>query len=241
MTDEPTSHLTEPPSPQATIGDGYVNLGMIFDLISPSAWINETLKTIVGWDVLGYCSSFFAGDWESYARFGGALQQLAEFHQALGVKVQQGAIAADRDWHGNAADGAYMYFSDLASATSGQQIPLREISGDYDEAARGVWMTAQQVQGLVQAALDKAIIAGVSAAAGTVTAKTVVGPIVGYAVAAWQVIDIINLINRASTLMQTAITTIQTVAGTILARTNVGGDLSNFPLPQSTYDHPAVS
>jgi hypothetical protein len=212
----------------------------MFDLISPAAWVNEALNATVGWDVLGYCSTWVAGDWEAYARFGGALENLAAYSQALGAKVQRGAIAADRDWHGNAADATYMYFSDLAAKISAQQIPLREISGDYAEAARGVWMNAQQAQGLIQQALDKVIIAGVSAAAGTVTAKTVIGPVVGYALAAWQVTEIIKLIDRASTIAQRTITFVQTIAGIIFARTNVGGDLSNHPLPSSGYSHPAL-
>ena len=98
-------------------------------------------------------------------------------------------------WLGSGLDRSEArYFSNLAAATSGQQLALRDIGENYHNAALGAWQLSNQLGNILQALADKAIIAGIAAAAGTVTAETGVGAVLGYGVAALVVVDMLRLI-----------------------------------------------
>lgn len=234
-------HLTGPPDPDLDVGYGWENPRAYLDALSPTYWINEVIKSTVGWDPIGKAAAVFTGDWEAFARFGSALGQLAAFSDALGVKIQRGANTADQDWDGNAADAAYMYFSHLATNTVSQRILLTDLQQQYYGATAGVWTAARGVGSAIGMATDAAIIAGVSAAAGTIMVKTVVAPIVGYAIAAWQVARIVDAVGDIVKWLDIAAAGIDTVAGTTQSLLNRPSDLERYPLPESSYDHPAVS
>lgn len=87
---------------------------------------------------------------------------------------------------------------------------------------------------------DKAILAGVTAAAGTALAETGVGAILGYAATALIVADMLKLINRASTIINTAGTVILGLAGTGMDLGYKGGNLTSIQLPSTAYTAPGV-
>lgn len=238
MTADPTVHLTDPREPEPSITKGYANPGMIFDALSPSYWVNQLLKDLVGWDPVGEAAAVFSGDWSSFARFGYALENLAKFSQDLGIKIQQGVLEVDRYWNGNAADAAHAYFSELATMVAAQQVSYCELSKQYEDAARGVWVNADVVAGLIRSAIDRAIIAGISSAAGTITAESGVGAVVGYGIAAWQTVEVVNKINEVSKIIMRANNMIIFVFGQLMAWANQGGSLAQYPLPDSAYRHP---
>ena len=119
---------------------------------------------------------------------------------------------------------------------SGQQIALREIGEGYHKAALGAW----QLGNILQALADKAIIAGIAFAAGTATAETVVGAAAGYGVAAWQAIEMLELANRASTIINAGGMVVLGAFGTGMAVGYKGGDLSAVPLPNTAYTVPGA-
>jgi hypothetical protein len=119
------------------------------------------------------------------------------------------------------------------------QTPLHDAAERYATAARGAWLAANQVNGVLEAIVDKAILASICAAAGTVLAETGVGAVVGYGLAALQVAQIIELIGRAGLIVNTVGALIEGIIGEIMALANQGGDLSRFPLPDTAYHHPA--
>jgi hypothetical protein len=242
MSDDPTRYLVEPAEPQPSISQGFANPFDLFNYVSPSAWINEGITALTGFDVFNWMSETIGGDWATLYKFGDALANLAKFHTTLGTNVQDQAIALDPYWDGNAADGAYRYQSDLAAAISGQQLPLNDIADRYHQAARGAWELASQLSNVYQAIADLAIIAGVSAVAGDALAETGVGTIIGYGLAALMVVEIMEKINKASVLIQTFGTVILGLFGFGADAGSVGdgGELERYPLPAGAYAKPGA-
>ena len=238
--DDPTDFLTTPGEPEESISNGFANPLDLFNYVSPSAWINDAIEKLTGVDVFGWMTDWVAGDWQAIWKFGDAMHNLAACMQQIGINIQRGALDMDPDWDGNASDAAQQYFSHLATTTSGQQSALRQIGDDYHKAATGAWQLSNQLGNIMQALADKAILAGIAAAAGTATAETVVGGILGYGVAALIVIDMLQLINKASTLINTAGTAILGIFGGGMTIAYRGGDLSATPLPNVAYAFPGA-
>jgi hypothetical protein len=238
--DDPTVFLVEPTEADDSISNRYVNPLDLFNYLSPSAWLNEAINSLTGVDVYGWFTDWVGGDWAAVSRFGDAMSHVADCLQQLGINIQQGALDLDQRWHGNAADGAYLYFSKLAAATSGQQMALRACADSYQKAARGAWQLANQLGNILQALADKAIIAGIAAAAGTVTAETGVGAVAGYGIAGLMAVQMLELVNRASTIINTAGTVILGFFGAALDLAHQGGDLSAVPLPSVAYTSPGA-
>ena len=238
--DDPTDFLKEPGEPDASISNGFANPLDLFNYVSPSAWINAAIESLTGVDVFGWMTDWVSGDWAAMWKFGDAMANLAGCMQQIGINIQQGMLELDNSWDGNASDAAFKYFSDLAAATSGQQIALRDRQEAYHKAALGAWQLSNQLGNIMQALADKAILAGISAAAGTVLAETGVGAVIGYGVAALIVVDMLNLINRASIIINTAGTAILGLFGGGMDLAYQGGDLSAIPLPSVAYTAPGA-
>lgn len=238
--EDPTGFLVEPSESDDSVTNGFANPLDAFNYVSPSAWINTAIKELTGTDVFGWVTDWLSGDWAAIWKFGDAMGHLAECMQQVGVNIQRGVIDVDAAWDGNASEAAYQYFSSLAAATSGRQLALYDIRDRYHKAAVGAWQLSNQLGNILQALADKAIIAGVAAAAGTVTAETGVGALVGYGVTALVVVDMLELVNKASTIMNTAGTVILGLFGMAMDGAFQGGDLAATPLPAIAYSHPGV-
>jgi hypothetical protein len=238
--DDPTALLAAPGEPDDSVSNGFANPLDLFNYVSPSAWINAAIESLTGVDVFGWMTDWLSGDWAAIWKFGDALNNLADCLQQLGINIQHGVLDLDPAWDGNAGDAAYQYFSTLAAAVSGQQLALHEIGENYHKAALGAWQLSNQLGNILQALADKAIIAGIAAAAGTVTAETGVGALLGYGVAALVVVDMLRLINKASTIINTAGTVILGLFGAGMDIGYKGGDLSAIPLPSAAYSFPGA-
>lgn len=238
--DEPTDFLREPAEPDDSVSNGFVNPLDLFNYVSPSAWINSAIEGLTGIDVFGYFTDWVSGDWAAMWKFGDAMANLAECMQQIGINIQQGMLQLDDRWDGNASDAAFQYFSGLGAATSGQQIALRDSQEAYHKAANGAWQLSNQLGNILQALADKAILAGVTAAAGTALAETGIGAVVGYAATALIVVDMLNLINKASTIINTAGTVILGFFGTGMDIGYKGGNLSAIQLPNVAYTAPGA-
>lgn len=237
---EAARYLVAPGEPDESITNGFVNPLDLFNYISPSAWVNDVIEKVSGIDIFGYATDAFTGEWAALYKFGDALNSLAQFMQEAGIEVQAGVNEVDKTWDGNAADAAFNYFTGVATATSGQQLALYEAAKGYHQAAKGAWQLSGQLGNLLQAIADKAIIMGISAAIGTATAETGVGAVAGYGVAGWQAIELLELINKASTIINTAGTVILAAFGGGMTMAGQGGDLSAVPLPAAPYAAPGA-
>ncbi|MCY1143589.1 hypothetical protein OWR29_36785 [Actinoplanes sp. Pm04-4] len=237
---DPSALLAAPSTPEESVSNGFVNPVDLFNYVSPSAWINSGIEKATGIDIFGYFTDAVAGEWDAMWKFGEAMGHLADCLQELGINIQQGAIDLDAEWDGNAADAAYQYFSQFAASVSGQQLDLRDIQQNYHKAAQGAWQLSNQLGNILQAIADKFIIAGIAAAAGTITAETGVGAVVGYGVAGLQVLQMLKLFNDASVKINTAGSVIAGIFGGGMDIGYKGGDLSSVPLPTAAYTTPGA-
>lgn len=237
--DDPTALLRAPGAPDDSVTNGFVNPLDLFNYLSPSAWINEAIANLTGVDVFGWMTDWIGGSWDAVWKFGDALGHLGDCFQQIGINIQQAIIDADRSWDGNASDSAYQYFSSFAAAVSGQQLALHDAAESYHNAARGAWELSSQLGNILQALADKVIIAGIAAALGTATSETGVGAVVGYGVSGLMVLQMLELVNRASVIINTAGTVILGLFGAARDLANQGGDLSAVPLPTTPYSAPA--
>jgi hypothetical protein len=105
-----------------------------------------------------------------------------------------------------------------------------------------VWSACEAATGYIKGMLDAAIIAGISAAAGTITAETGVGAIVGYGVAALEVCRMLDAWAEATKVMTSIYSAVQAGAGLIETQTSRLyrpdlPDLSSYP----AYHHPLAT
>ncbi|MEV0882118.1 hypothetical protein AB0I85_30355 [Micromonospora echinofusca] len=235
---EPTDFLREPSEPDASLSKGFANPIGILDAISISHWVNQVIKDVAGYDVIGTITAAFVGDWESFYKAGDAYGNLGQSLQALGGNLIEVTTQVDQQWDGRAADAAFVYFRKLAAATAQQNVILAQVEHKYHEAARAIWLLADMIGGLIKMMIDKAIIIGVSAAAGTALIETGAGAVVGYGVAAWQAMELVKKVNDAATKIQAGGTLILGFFSFLKTLADQGGDLSQIPLPDQPYTSP---
>ncbi|MBB2940538.1 hypothetical protein FB565_000242 [Actinoplanes lutulentus] len=241
--DDPTFLLQPPGETSENVARVVMNPGDAFNYISPAAWINSAIESLTGTDVIGYFTDWVGGDWAAIYRFGDALHSLADCMQQIGVNIQQGMESLDADWDGNANDSAYNYFTSFAAATSGQQYALNEAGKEYHKAASGAHQVSNALGNILQALVDKAILAGVVAAGSAAFTATGVGAaagIGGYAAVALIVKDMLNLLNKASLIINTALTTIFGTFGLAMDIAYQGGTPLDVPLPAAPYIPPGA-
>ncbi|MEV1145580.1 WXG100 family type VII secretion target [Micromonospora sp. NPDC049799] len=209
------------------------------DYISPANWLNEVFDRVFGFDPIGRLQSQVSGDWEALATMGPVVDNVGGALHDLAYNVQSGTTTLRPLWHGVAGDGAFRYFTTTANATADLRAPLSAISKAYREMADAVWSAGEALGGVVKSLVDAAIITGVAAAAGTVTAQTGVGALVGYGVAAAEVANMFRLWGEATKLCQ------QIAAAVFVFRaalTRELSDLDTVALPAlpggGRYDHP---
>jgi hypothetical protein len=129
--------------------------------------------------------------------------------------VQGGANSVHAAWQGMAADAAYAHLTGTATAIESLVDPLKQISAQFDTIAHGVWSSAEAITGWVKGMIDAAIIAGIAAAAGTITAETGVGAIIGYGVAAVEVCELLDMWAQATAAMTNLYSIVQGALGII--------------------------
>lgn len=241
--EEPKRFLAEPAERANLLLDQpFANPGFVLDWLSPSHHVGQFVKLVTGYDIFGEAAKVFAGDWESVWAAAGAFANLADAYQAIGMNVAAGNIDLDRSWDGRAGDAAYVYFKNMASSISSQQHGLHELARLYWKAAEGTWRQAELVSGILKDIGDAAIIALIAASAGTATAETGVGAVVGWGVAAAEAANILRLVNRAKAIMSTASNSMNLLLGEIQAVIgDADGLMKKYPLPAGAYDHPLVN
>jgi hypothetical protein len=197
--------------------------------------INALIADLTGVDVFEWCCDWVGGDWAAIERFGAALRHLDECCIQLAINVQTASDTAGGRWQGHAADQAGNYLTHLATAVSAQHEALADAADAYHKASQGAWLLASQLGNILQALADRAIIAGITAAAGTISAETGVGAAVGYAVTALVVMDMLRLVNSAATKIQVAGGLILGLGGAVMDRAYQDGGVSAVPLPSRPY------
>jgi hypothetical protein len=179
--ERPSDQLTVP-VPSAPIPDlvsFIVNDGPLA-LISPSFWILKVLEWFNnGENPLDPVLEFVAGDWNQAVEASIALDNLGAFYESLARALREQGVDLHSYWRGNAADAATTYLEGTAKAIDEFPAALRRASDDINAVALGMFEGAQALSGLLKIIADLLIAMGITAAAGAVTAETVIGPVIG--------------------------------------------------------------
>ncbi|SDT60748.1 hypothetical protein [Actinoplanes derwentensis] len=236
---DPTLALVPVEEPEDSVASGFPDPGVYFNYVSPTAWINAAIESLSGFDALGYCTDWVAGDWAAIYKFGDALGNLGRCVDQVAVNVQQGFLALDADWDGNANDAAARYFTSLSSAISELRFALTDLGKNYHKAANGAWGLSTQLGNLIQALVDKAIVAGVIAVGSSALMTTGAG-LAGYAALALIVADMVNLASSISAIISTGMMTIFGSFGMGMDIAYQGGSLDRIPLPPAPYAGPGA-
>ncbi|MGW0733542.1 hypothetical protein [Streptomyces sp. NPDC002851] len=224
---------------------GMINAGtgMVLDLASPTALINEGLK-LLGWDPLGDLAQTVGGNWEGFSEAAQVWGKLAAFSSAVSTNVQRGAGAVCINWNGMAADVAFDYFNGLAEKIAGAKPVLEELDRIYLEMAGHISSFIDVLKAAMTLIGDLIIQAVFAAAAGSAAATTGVGLFVtagAYAVVGKRIMDVINVFNKtmqALTMLYVTMNSAQAAGQNVtVAKLD---EMKKFPKPGGSYDNKLV-
>jgi uncharacterized protein YukE len=118
------------------------------------------------------------GDWAGFRGCADMFRNLDEALQTMSGNLHRSQTSMSEVWRGNAADSCHVHLGRIRLALADTQPALVGIADRYQEAADGQAEFRVVVAQLLDDLIDAAIILVAAVAAGTVTAKTLVGPII---------------------------------------------------------------
>ena len=219
----------------------YRDLTSYGDVFSPSAIADWACGKFLGFHPVDEAKHALGGNWEEYAQCAKAWRALGSFCDDLAKNLESGNKSLDLTWSGNAADSAYVYMGTLAKDIAAMKGSFDKLGEQYEIVTDGVWNAAEACGDLLSQILDLAAVIGITAAAGASTSWTVFGPVVAAGAIAAEVVEMINLWGKLTTV----ITEVGTVVSGATAMVEEIGHLHQanmikFPLPGKGYDHPGV-
>ncbi len=236
----PTTHLIAPGEP-GEFADPLSAINAVGEFLSPSGWLMKLAELEMGKDPVKWCQSWLAGDWAAFARCAETWRNLGRSCDALARNIGAGVTRVDGTWQGNAADAALHYFDVLRRNLEEMRDSLYAMGDEYQLISQSVSATGQALGECVGLILDALITASIAVAAGTAGGWTGCGAAMGYALGAVEAQVILKewermtaLVNAAQVVMNTSCASIGRFGGQIAA------GLGSFPLPRTSYDHPAV-
>ena len=155
-------------------------LGLYY--LSPSFYVAELCKFVVGTDPWAWAAQYYAGDWATVLRASDAVDRLATFHREYATAVEEvhGTVAP---WSGSAAHAAGLYLTDLAAVLDEQAQAVHGIGRQLEQVALAMYELNQSFAEILSVITDAAIIALVKWAAAGVVGATGVGAIASVVVA----------------------------------------------------------
>lgn len=138
--------------------------GRIGDWVSPSHWIRELQKLIVGYDAIELALKFFVGDWKVWANLCDGWQHCGRATEAMGNNVVAGwnEMQANHYWSGHAADEAQAYFRGLVTATDQETAYYAYLHVLYYAYMRLVYDMYKLVDSVVNALIDLLLTLGIA-------------------------------------------------------------------------------
>ena len=219
----------------------YRDLTSYGDVFSPSALANWAFKKFLGIDPMDEAKHALGGNWEEYAECAKAWHALGLFCDDLARNLESGNDSLDVTWSGNAADSAYVYMGTLAKDIAAMKGTFEQLKDQYETVTDGVWNAAEACGDLLSQMLDLALVIGITMAAGASTSWTIFGPVVAAGAVAGEVVAMINLWGRLTTVI-TEVGTIVSTATAVVEQVSYlhQANMLKFPLPGKGYDHPGV-
>ncbi|MBM4792629.1 hypothetical protein HXP44_11345 [Streptomyces sioyaensis] len=240
---EPTSRLVVPrvDGDKEEPGSVYRDLTSYGDVFSPSAMISKGLELAFDFNPVDEAKKLLGGNWEEYAQCAKAWESLGNFCEDLSKNLESGNKALDATWSGNAADSAYVYVDTLADDVAAMKESFDDLKEQYERVTEAVWHAAEACGDLLGGILDLALMAAITAAAGASTSFTLFGPVIAAGAVAGEVVEMINLWGKLTTLIAEVQSVVSGSVGTVVQLTRFhAANMQKFPLPGSGYDNPAV-
>jgi hypothetical protein len=219
----------------------YRDLTSYGDVFSPSALASWIFEKFLGVNPVDEAKNALGGNWEEYAQCAKAWNALGLFCDDIAKNLESGNRSLDVTWSGNAADAAYVYMDTLAKDIAAMKGSFEQLKEQYEIVTDGVWNAAEASGDLLSGMLDLAIVIGITMAAGASTSWTVVGPVIAAGAVAGEIVAMINLWTRLTTVIMEVGTI---VSGATAAVEQIGhlhqANMIKFPLPGKGYDHPGA-
>ncbi|MBB1261239.1 hypothetical protein [Streptomyces alkaliterrae] len=225
----------------STIGE---SVGVVLDLCSPTALINEGIKLIFNYDVLGSLAQLVAGDWDTFDSCAKAWIKLGVLCSAVGTNVDHGNRNLSVSWNGQAADTAYDYFNEISRKIKEAQEIFKKLHGCYEEVAREINAFINVLKAAMTTIGDIAIQVALEAAAGAAAAATGVGLVLTVGAAA----IIAAQCARAAKIVDDTLDALNMLYITINGARSSGQAgvvaeveaIKKFPVPKREYDNQVV-
>lgn len=219
-------------------------VGTLGSWLSPSYWSLEAVKFVFQSekDPLEEVLSWFTGDWASYAKCGEMWADSGSGLKCLVDNLTAGNAKLDQSWNGNAADAAFVYFDNLRKEIVALSESMTELQTYYKQVSLAAFEALGLIKGLLTGIADSLILIEIEIAAGTLLASTGVGAIVGYSLAALEVVKVIRMWGQITESYSAAEQSVKIAVAAAAALTGTFGiALENLPAPGSAYDHPAAT
>jgi uncharacterized protein YukE len=240
VADDPTRHLTPATHVAEIPENGYYDWTSVLDYFSPSCWLFEIVKDLTHVDVLEELLAPVSGHWEQVSAYGDALNKLSLCLAETGVNLHGATNALRPTWKGNAADAAFGYFDAASASLGGYAKVLSALQAEYQEVAKQMWTNCEAVKAIAEQILDDALFAAVAIAAGTVTAETGAGPLIGYGIAALKIANMLERIHEGTKVVRVGKALIDGLTSTSEVLSKQMHDIRQVPPIKAAYDHPAV-
>ena len=202
-------------TPPSSIPGDLMTVIFTTDWLSPSTTVSLLIGQLFGWDPLSETGKRFAGDWSAIDRVSGALTELADYQSNLASAISKASETAFDSWTGKAADAAEEYFGGFVSKARKAADQLRSASKEYKTLAIGMKAGADFLSGNYASIMDALLVAAIAFAAGTATAETGVGLLLGWGASAiaasrvlWLVREAWQILMQAETVWQVFTTAI---------------------------------
>ncbi|MFG2135858.1 hypothetical protein [Streptomyces sp. NPDC048650] len=245
---EPTGRLVSPKvdGDKEEPTSSYRELTSYGDILSPSWIANKGIELAFAafgaeFSPIDEAKKLLGGNWEEYAACAKAFGSLGKFCDDLSKNIASGNKAMDAAWSGNAADSAFVYFEQLSKDIAEMKDSFDSLKEHYGLVTEAVWHTAEACGDLLSGILDMALLVGITAAIGGSTSFTVFGPVIAAGAVAAEIVEMINLWARLTTLITEVQTFVSGAIGFVVQLSRFHqANMTKFPLPGSGYDNPAA-
>lgn len=239
MADDPTRHLTPATHVEEIPENGFYDWTSVLDYFSPSCWLFEVVKDLTHVDVMEELLAPVSGHWEQVSEYGDALNKLSLCLAGTSLNLQEATNALRPEWKGNAADAAFRYFDSAAASIDGYAKVLAALQVQYQEVAKQMWINCEAAKAIAEQILDDALFAAIAITAGTVTAQTGAGPLIGYGLAALKIANMLGKIHEGTKVVRVGKALVDGLTSTSEVLSMQMQDIRQVPPINAAYDHPA--
>lgn len=240
VADDPTRHLTPATHAAEIPENGFYDWSSVLDYFSPSFWLFEVVKELTHVDVLEELLAPVSGHWEQVSEYGDALNKLSLCLTDTCRDLHEATNALRPAWKGNAADAAFRYFESAKTSLEGYAKVLAALQVEYQDVALKMWTNCEAAKTIAEQILDDALFAAIAITAGTVTAQTGAGPLIGYGLAALKIASMVERIHEGTKVVRVGKALVDGLTSTSEVLSKQMQDIRQVPPIRAAYDHPAV-